>query len=353
MPFRSTGLAGHWLAAAGVALFVTLLPTPSVAQSSVSLYGLVDLSAGSFQDAGGLRQKRLDNGNLSTSYFGLGGTEDLGGGLAASFALESFLRADSGRAGRVAVDASPRSDVFFARAANVSLKSPAGTVTLGRSTTTLFISTLIFNPFVDSFGYSPAIRQYYISSLLGDSGWSNSIKYQSPSFSGLSGTLHVSAGEGAPKSVGSNIGGHLLYFGGPIAATAAWQRVKSDTDFRFSTTLPPGFKDQAAWQLGASYDLKVAKLFGQIGRVTTDATVDTTVKIAQLGASAPLGGGSLLASWGRATFTGGRTGTSSTVSLGYDYFLSKRTDVYAIVVNDRFTALSTGNSFSVGVKHKF
>jgi predicted porin len=335
------------------------------AQSSVKVYGLVDLNVGQFQSAGGTKTRQVSNGDFSTSFLGFGGKEDLGGGLYASFALESFLRPDTGRAGRVSADTATNSDVFWARAANLTLGGEFGSVKLGRQTTTLFISTLIFNPFGDSFGFSPSIRQYYTAALIGDSGWSNALSYTTPNFSGFSATVQGSLGEGAAKSVGKNVGGNLLYFSGPFAATAAYQRVKSDYDFRFGSTLPAGFRDQSAYQLGASYDLGVAKLFGQYGSVTTDIAIDIKTKIYQVGASVPLGGGKFLASYGEAKYSGrpvgqptgyifGRNvGTSKVTTLGYDYNLSKRTDVYAVFVNDKYTALKQGNTFAVGVRHAF
>ena len=326
---------------------------PALAQDNVRLYGLIDLNAGQFQAAGGQKTWQVSNGDFSTSYIGFSGREDLGGGLTASFALESFFRPDTGRSGRVAIDAPPRADVFWARAANVSLGGSFGTVRIGRQTAAMFVSTLIFNPFGDSFGFSPSIRHYYTSALVGDSGWSNAISYQTPRFGGLSATLQTSLGEGAAKSVGKNFGGNVLYFSGPLALTGAWQKVKSDFDLRFSTTLAPGFVDQTAYQLGASYTVGPVKAFGQFGKVDTDAAADTTAKIYQVGASVQVGAGKFLASYGNLKYTGGRVGTSKTTTLGYDHDLSKRTDVYAVYVNDKFTARSTGNTFAVGIRHKF
>lgn len=341
------------LSAVGAAAALVCSAMSAHAQSSVKVYGLLDLNVGEFQAAGAAKTAQVSNGDFSTSFLGFSGREDLGGGLAASFAIESFLRPDTGRSGRVAVDVAPRSDVFWARAANVSLSGGFGSVKIGRQTTTMFISSLIFNPFGDSFGFSPTIRQYYTSALVGDSGWSNALSYTTPNFSGFSATLQGSLGEGASKSVGKNVGANALYFAGPFAATVAVQRVKSDYDFRFGTTLAAGFVDQTAYQFGASYDLGVAKLFGQVGKTETDAAVDTTGKIFQVGASVPLGGGKVLASYGNLKYTGGRVGTSKTATVGYDYYLSKRTDVYAIYVNDKFTNLRSGNTYAVGIRHTF
>jgi predicted porin len=341
------------LSAIGAAVLLSCGAMSAHAQSSVKIYGLMDLNIGEFQAAGAAKTAQVSNGDFSTSFLGFGGKEDLGGGMSASFALESFFRPDTGRSGRVAVDVSPRADVFWARAANVTLGGEFGSVKIGRQTSLMFISSLIFNPYGDSFGFSPTIRHYYTSALLGDSGWSNALSYTTPNFSGFSASLQGSLGEGASKSVGKNFGGNVLYFAGPFAATAAYQNVKSDYDQRFSTTLPAGFKNQTAYQFGASYDLGVAKLFGQLGKTETDATVDTTGKIYQVGASAPLAGGKFLASFGNLKYTGGRVGTSKTTTLGYDYNLSKSTDVYAVYMNDKFTALRTGNTYAVGIRHKF
>jgi predicted porin len=130
----------------------------------------------------------------------------------------------------------------------------------------------------------------------------------------------------------------------------AWQNVKN------SVVAPPaGFEGQAAWQLGASYDLKVAKLFGQYGSVETKATARVDTDLYQFGASVPVGGlGFILASYGNAKAeVAGTATTRKTFSLGYDYYLSKSTDVYAVVMNDKQTNLSSGTSVAVGIRARF
>ena len=84
--------------ALGSAVFLTALGAQ--AQSSVSVYGLLDLSMGSTKAPGGSSVKTVDSGKMTTSYFGFGGKEDLGGGLSAVFKLESFMRAHTGAQGR-------------------------------------------------------------------------------------------------------------------------------------------------------------------------------------------------------------------------------------------------------------
>ncbi len=321
------------------------------AQSSVSAYGLIDMSVGQYQNTGSSTKLwRAQSGNMTTSFLGFKGTEDLGGGLKGVFAIEHFLRADTGDAGRF------NGDAFWARSAYVGLSGGFGTTKLGRNTTPLFVSTLIFNAIGDSFGYSPSIRQVFTPNtgvgmlgFYGDTAWNNSLAYNSPNFSGLSLNLIGNLGEGAANATGRNMGANLLYFGGPVAATVAAQQVKNGA---FGT--PAGWKSQDTVQVGVSYDLSVVKLFGQYTLAKTKATLDTETAIYGIGASVPIGAGKLLLQYGNATAEYGTTEVvNKTLTVGYDYNLSKNTDVYAIFVNDKATGLDAGNSFGVGVRLKF
>lgn len=344
------------------ALAVTgLLATGAVqAQSSVQLYGLVDLSVGQFQNAGSAKVKRLDSGNMSTSFFGFKGSEDLGGGLKAGFTLESFLLADSGGAGRV-----PGVDAFWARNANVSLSGGFGTLKLGRMGPPMFVSSLLFNSYGDSFGYSPTIRQYYNfphgaqsnnAALVGDSGWNNGIGYSTPGMGGLSANLLVAAGEGAATARGPNIGANLVYAAGPLALTLAWQKVEAQGTLGRGISAFPGFSSQDAVQFGGSYDLKFAKFFVQYGSIETKATAKVETKIINVSATIPMGPGAIQAAYGSSeTTTAGVAGKpeSEMLTLGYGYKLSKRTDLYALYMSDKYTGKSSGTTLAAGVRHTF
>jgi predicted porin len=345
-PFRFTAALAGLLATCGAAQ----------AQSSVQVYGLIDLSLGQFQNAGTVKLKRLDSGNMATSYLGFKGKEDLGGGLSANFVLDAFLLADSGGASRV-----PGVDAFWARNANVSLSGGFGSVKLGRAGTPFFVSTLVFNSLIDSFGYSPSIRQYYNAPygtpLIGDSAWNNAITYSTPGgLGGFSANLMVAAGEGAATAKGRNVGLNVLYFGGPFAVTGAWQQVKAQGTLGRPISAFPGFQSQSAYEVGGSYDLGAVKLFLQYGRVTTDATADVTTTNIHFSAKVPVGAGAVLAAFGDskiATQGSPADKKSQMLTLSYDYFLSKRTDVYALYMLDKFTNLSKGNTLALGVRHTF
>lgn len=330
MRVQTLAVAARAALAAGACLAAAV---PASAQSSLSLYGLIDMSVGSFQNPGADATKGVVSGNMTTSYYGMKGSEDLGGGLKASFAIEGFMRSDTGASGRF------NGDTYWARSSWVGLSTPSlGALNIGRNTTSLFVHTLLFNAFGDSFGFSPSIRHTFTSgTVTGDTGWSDSIKYSSPRFGGASFTAHVAAGE---ANGGKNGGLSALYFGGPLGLGLAYQQVAKGATV----------DNTKAWQLGGSYTLGDAKLFAQYGNVDNEAT-DNSYDITGLGTSVKFGAGSLLAQWGRISPDAGAKRT--TFSLGYDYFLSKRTDLYAVYMSDKLDGLSSGNSYAVGIRHRF
>ena len=66
------------------------------AQSSVTLYGLIDTSMVYQSNVKGSSNYLMNSGSLSTSRWGLRGTEDLGGGLSAVFDLENGFNSANG-----------------------------------------------------------------------------------------------------------------------------------------------------------------------------------------------------------------------------------------------------------------
>lgn len=305
------------------------------APANVTLGGLMDLSIGETKAPGGSRSRGIDSGKMTTSYVSLRGTEDLGDGLAAVFALESFMRADTGAAGRF------NGDTFWARNSWVGLAHKSyGRVTLGRNTTPLFVSTLLFNAFGDSFGYSPSIRHYFTSGTVsGDTGWNDSVQVTSPSLGGATVSLIGAASEG---SNGRNWGGHALYFGGPLAATFAFEDVKKDAGAPTA--------DTRTWQLGGSYAVGTVKGFGQVGNVK-NRTSGVDFDLLGLGASVDIDAGKALVQWGRLKPSTGAK--RNTFSVGYDHFVSKRTDLYAVVMSDKVDGLSSGSGWSLGIRHRY
>lgn len=340
---RSLGGAAAALAFAGAA-----------SAQSVQLYGLMDMSAGRFQPSGGSNVWRAESGAMTTSYIGLRGTDDLGGGIRAKFAIEHFLRADTGQTGRF------NGDAFWARDAYVGLSGAFGTTVLGRNTTPLFVSTLLFNAFGDSFTFSPSIRLLFTPRLLpffGDSGWNNSMLFASPDYDGLTYNIIANLGENEPGATGKNLGANVMYVKGPLSATLVWQRVKNGDGLSPTspfTAEPLGFGSQQTWQAGFSYDFTIAKVFSQYTQVHTRADDNTTTKMWSIGVSVPIGAGQALAQYGSATASvGGAEPRHNILSLGYDYNLSKRTDVYGVLMHDKITGLASGRTVAGGMRLRF
>ena len=75
------------------------VPSLASAQSVIKLYGLIDAWGGQEKTIPGSKTV-IESGGMATSFWGIGGEEDLGGGLKAVFAIESFLRGDTGASGR-------------------------------------------------------------------------------------------------------------------------------------------------------------------------------------------------------------------------------------------------------------
>ena len=315
---------------------------------SVVLYGLVDAAASRTRAPGGIYRNQLDSGDMSRSFVGFRGVEDLGGGLKGVFRLESYLRVDTGQSGRSDADG------FWGRDANVGLSGAFGMTVLGRNVTPLYQATTTFNPFGESFGFSPSARQYFGTSgaVVGDRSWNNSIAYTN---SGIDAPLRINVAANAAEepagapATGRNYGGSMAYLTGPFAVSLAIERIKNS-----AMPVPAGFHRQLAIQLGATYDFKFMRVYGQAGRVKTDATLDTRTVLYQIGAAVPIGTGLVLVSYGRAqASTPSSRITNRTSSIGYDYFLSKNTDIYIAALQEKTFMLSTGGSVAAGMRLRF
>nr|WP_308302964.1 porin [Cupriavidus pauculus] len=131
-------------AAAAIAMFAT----GAQAQSSVTLYGVADVGVEYLnRTAGDHSNVRMQPGNgLTTgSWWGMRGTEDLGGGLKGVLVLESGFNLDTG--------ASTDSRLFN-RQAFIGLQGRYGALTLGRQQTPIYDFTLAFDPMAASSQYS-------------------------------------------------------------------------------------------------------------------------------------------------------------------------------------------------------
>lgn len=331
------------------------------AQSSATLYGSLDLAFGSFQSsalaAASKHVTKVDGNVMVTSYLGFKGVEDIGGGLKAGYTLETFLRPDTGAAGR------SDADVFWGRNANVWLQNSLGKVTLGRQATLGFSHVVAFNPFAGGFGISPAVRLTYGAwgNDKGDSAWSNAVSYASPAMSGLTVSVQAQTGEVADHAERTSYGASATYTSGALSLGLVAHTLRSAEAPK--PALTAGQKQNFVMASG-SYDAGFAKVFAQYGQYdnagyTAASKIDTS--LFQIGASVPVTtAGKVLASVGQSLekpVAGGSTlRTKHTItSVAYDHFLSKRTDVYAAFINDQesLAGYESGQTYLVGVRHAF
>ncbi|CAL60465.1 putative porin [Herminiimonas arsenicoxydans] len=338
------------------------------AQSSVTVYGIVDMGITS-QDTGAGANDRLNgvtSGNQSASRIGFKGTEDLGNGLKANFVLEQTIAADTGVLSQV------DGKTAFNRFATVGLSGNFGAVNLGRQVSAIKDAYDAIDPFGDGGTIAPISAIFFNAALKGDNGRiSNSIKYTSNSYSGFKFGAHYAFGEQAGRTgADSNYGLNLGYANGPLNVQFGYM---SGDD---STAGAPGFKpvknskDKMTF-LGATYDFGVAKLhaaYGDSKNQPVAGNVDNKYRNYMLGVSAKVGAaGSIMASYtvnDTRTFGGVKANDRDSKRAGimYAHDLSKRTNLYAgysHTSNDKNAKLNalvadqSGSMFAVGVRHKF
>lgn len=348
-----------------------LLALAGAAQAEVKLYGMVDMSVGSFENAHAKgasdRVTAIESGKMMTSYFGIAGSEDLGGGLKAEFVLESFIGADAGKT------LGNNAGGFWGRGSFVALSGGFGKVAVGQYDNALFISGLSYNPFGSSMTFSPTMRHYYglagnYGAALGiDTGWVNSVTYETPTVGGFMASAQYSPKES--KNVDGSSNSYTLaasYNAGPLSAMLTYANI-GYTDAAYAAYVA----DQKVWALGASYDFGVAKAFLQYTDIKTDASLSISgtppvasvtdedgakAKIYQVGVSVPLSDkASVMASYGRLKDKEDNS-SDKVLSIGYNYVLSKRTDVYGVFTNNSQSGTGntkSGQTFAVGLRHNF
>lgn len=350
-----------------------VLVAAPVSASSLKIYGTADAWVGGAKPIGYESSSTTRSGGMQTSYFGLGGSEDLGNNLKAVFALEAYMRLNRGDMGRF------NGDSFFSRSAYVGLEGNFGRLVVGRTTTPYFISSVVTNPLGGSFTFSPGIFHTFgghgvvDSPIMGDSGWDNSVLYTSPNMGGLSFNLQYSrgsadrdSGDSSKENGAQKIGGNIMYANGPLTATVAVQRInfsKNAGDLGYRHRLNPStpytiysLNNQQALLAGAAYDFNVVKVYGSYQHIKNDTLTGRDIKMnsGQVGVRIPTGQvGAVLASYAHAKTTGAIRERRNTWAVAYQHPLSKRTELYGAYFRDSVTDRGHGNNVGVGIKHTF
>jgi len=308
------------------------------AQSSVTVYGVIDTAIRSITNAGGPdgtgRQLEMTEGAFQGPRVGFKGEEDLGGGLSAVFKLENGFQSNNGQF--------DQQGQLFGRQEFIGLKGKSwGELDAGRQ----------YGVFEDVLGtYDPlAIGNFDENEweiFVYGNRYDNSLKY-----TGAFGPVTVEAqysfgGQAGATSVGSTLAAGVMYAQGPFSIGGAYQQSK-DVNSNQLTDLG----------LGGTYVVGPATLY--LSYSTTKRDAGFTAGASKT--SQPLANASLISNVGndrqrkddivttgllyKATpsleFIGGymsdeisdedSKGDSGRISVLYaiaDYHFSKRTDVY-------------------------
>ena len=333
-----------------LALAAVAASSAAFAQSTVTVYGVADVSLESVKGDDTL--SRVSSDNLASSRFGLKGTEDLGGGLKANFVLESAIKVDTGANGGGTTR-------FFDRAAWVGVAGGFGELRLGRQDTS--IGLLAGN---SSILGAQAYDDLKISGAFSGNTYrrtDNAITYILPKFvDGLSAQVQYStqaSGTEVADKIGSHYGLNVQYAADGFSAGLGYIQAKKSTS-----------DDDTGLLAYVGYDFGVAKLTGYLEQDKTDgmaekrqvlgARVDVPVsKDIKLQAS--------VAQVKNQEMTANNEDNATIISLKGVYALSKRTSVYALctnVKNGDDVKLNVGQTvadgktargFAIGVSHKF
>lgn len=195
------------------------LSTQAAAQSSVTLYGVVDNAFAYVSNQRGHSNFYMSQGNLQASKFGLLGAEDIGGGTKAIFRLESGFNSLTG--------AQSSAGLIFNRQAYAGLSNDRyGTLTLGRQYTPYFQMVGALGPtgvLTGATGAHPGDLDALDTTLR----FNNSVTYTSPTIAGLAFSAQYGLG-GVPGSVasGSNFSAAFRYDYKPFAVAVGYFKLR-------------------------------------------------------------------------------------------------------------------------------
>ncbi len=312
------------------------------AQSSVTLYGRVDLSV---NKATGTDQKGLTNG--SGSRFGVRGVEDLGGGLSAFFNLEHRFNADTGVSGEGNALATAPATRFWGARSIVGLQGGFGKISLGREYTAAFLgSQLIADPWgwdtvvsgTPTGGLNAALTGGAIARVRNDSSATYNFSAAGFSFGAQIAEATDAINNFQKKPFNFSLG----YAAGPVMLAMGYEK-----------TGQVGAAAAKWTTFNGTFDLGMVKLGALVG--TGKSAANAKHKSYMVTAVAPLGQGEFRASYGKLTADPAATAkvdVAKGFALGYHYALSKRTTLYTDYL--RNTALATNkNGYDFGIKHNF
>jgi predicted porin len=309
------------IVAAACALSALSDDTP--AQSSVTVYGRINLSLEHQKANAGTSDKLVDN----ASRIGFTGSEDLGGGLKAGFTLEHGFNADTGLAAQPA---------FWARQSEVNLSGGLGTVRLGNFTSEAYFATA---DYVSLHNHDTGTSADALYAYLGRN--ANKLSYRTPAFGAATVEVAGALTEGLPAIANRSYDVAVNHALGPLQLGAGYEKNGEAHQFAFRALYPVGGfllggyaqRDKNGYAAGTRTNLRLAGAY-----LTGPHEVHLNVGHAGAYSKTPDS-----AAW--------------QYTLAYNHNLSRRTKVYAFLtrVSDGAAAVYGGSSSAIaaGVRHNF
>ena len=281
------------------------------------------------------------SGISSGSRWGLKGTEQIADGYTVGFVVESKIDGMDGRG-----DTSR----LFNRDAFMTLGTPFGSLTVGRTGMlsdgcTGDIVSGKSSPFGTNYGIAAATTTSFVG--LGATRTDRAVRYVSPKFAGVQVHAEYANMNGeATASTKQRYGGvGVSYANGPFYAAIAAETIRQAAG--------AAAEDPQIYSIAANYDFGVAKVFGGYQYAKDSVWGGEKLNAGTLGVSAPVAGGTLMASVAYAK--GDNDHKLTTGAIGYKYSLSKRTYVYTDLAyaEDKNPAKTKTTEFNVGMCHDF
>lgn len=314
----------------------------ALAQSSVQLSGLVDLGIGK---AFGNAPWAVQESTAGNSRFTISGSEDLGGGYAAIFGLENRFRPDTGT---LAV-----ADRFWHGFSTVGMRTPHGTVNLGRQYTPSFD---MVQSQIDPFGNTTVANLRDVgmrpgASVQGVNGTPNGVGTVSKAR--VSGSIRYDWSATAFRFA-ALVGEKNQEAGKTAGPNRPWSMAASYADKRYYVGVSyenPQYDNDRQWNLGVRYTVDALTVSG--GWSTGRTAESQPIKGGLLGANYDIGQGS--AKLGYAFSRVGSQGNQVRLdrwAAGYHYKLSKRTTLYSDLAYEK-NITSGKTALDFGIFHRF
>ncbi|WP_240327471.1 porin [Burkholderia sp. IDO3] len=331
-----------------MAMAVMGVPLVAAAQSSVTLYGVLDAGVTFISNQGGSRNTVMSTGMQVPNLFGLQGSEDLGGGLKAIFKLEGQFGLENGQS---------IGGGAFGRQTYVGLASPWGTLTFGNQYEFMFES-LSAKRLGQSLGYVSLYNLQQgpfqglgtpyggldFNRVAGAFRVANAVKYETPDYRGLdAGVMYGFGGVAGSFGTDSTISAGINYANGPLGLNAAYTYAKDPT-------INNGRDGIRNWGFGGRYT---------IGKLQLDAMYTNTrntfsnahVDVYQAGIDYMFSPFTIVHGDYQYMKGNAKLGNNKAHQFGVtlDYWLSKRTDIYTNLVYQRASGNADANAWISGL----